>query len=185
MKHLSAADQRRALVAAFTEAVIQIVDRAVLSQVQSVVGDALAPDRVRTSAAPAAPAAARRKQLARARRPLSARAPRPTPAETAPPVARTPRPTPPKKAAAPARDADVVASQILELVQRRPGLGAEDARTDLGIDRGAWSSAIAGLILEGKVRREGDRRSASYYPAAAPTPFVPVPPIRRKARTAA
>ena len=176
MKHLTTADQRRALVEAFTDAVVRIVERAVLAEVQNFLG-----------AQPATKTAAKRTAPPKARRPAAPRAPSappppPPPARsTQPPPARPTQPPAPKRDRPAAGDAS---ARVLEFVQRHRGVSAEEARAGLGIDRGAWSTAIAKLVLDGAVKREGDRRSARYYapfPAAA-EPFVPVPPIRRKAR---
>jgi hypothetical protein len=53
-----------------------------------------------------------------------------------------------------------LAARIAEHVEANPGLTGEVVRAALGVDRPRWSKAVA----TGKVRREGEKRAAKYWP---------------------
>jgi hypothetical protein len=58
--------------------------------------------------------------------------------------------------------AAAAAEQILAYFRSHPGQRADEARSALRIDRNAWKPAVAKLIAERKIRKQGDRGSSTY-----------------------
>jgi hypothetical protein len=104
-------------------------------------------------------------------RAIPASKPRPAPKAAPKPMAK--RAT--KPAAKPARvrrSPEQIAGEqqrILDHIAARPGETAEEIRGALNIPKNVWTLTIAGLALEGRAERTGEKRTTRYYePGKAP-----------------
>ncbi len=193
-KVLTAADTRRLLVEAFTASVTQLVERAVVEQVERFMTPRDRPARRARPAPASAPASRPRKRVATARAPavpmVAPSEPRDLEATATPPTAKVFRSgasasrirSTASAAGRPSGDVEAAAARILDHIQQRPGVLGEDARDALGLARGDWLAGVAKLALAGKLRKDGDRRAARYF-VVSPEVFKAVPPILRRART--
>jgi hypothetical protein len=92
------------------------------------------------------------------------------PARPAPKTAAKPKP---KRSAKPApkparvrRTPEQIAGEqqrILDHITARPGETAEEIRAALSIPKNVWTLTIAGLALDGRVERTGEKRATRYY----------------------
>jgi len=81
---------------------------------------------------------------------------------------------PPSASAAPAKPAahrergqntDTDAELIVKYPRSHPGTSGEAARNSLGLEKNRWNTCVYRALRDGKIRKDGERRSTRYWAA--------------------
>jgi len=65
----------------------------------------------------------------------------------------------------PARSTDADAELVVKYLRSHPGTTGEAARRSLGREKNRWNTCVARAILDGKIRKQGERRSTRHWTA--------------------
>ncbi len=74
-------------------------------------------------------------------------------------------PAPIRPRGRPRQDQGEAIELIVKYLRSHPSSSGEDVRKALGWVKNVWSSRVSRAIEEGKVRKQGDRRSTRYWAA--------------------
>jgi hypothetical protein len=75
----------------------------------------------------------------------------------------TAKATPTSGSRSPKQDTGQTVELIVAYLRSHPGITGEGARKALGLEKNRWNTCVARAIKDGKVRKEGERRSTRYW----------------------